>query len=322
MTGLDTPVLLVIYRRPALTRRVFDAIAQAKPRRLFIAADGPATPADREGCELTRAAVEDVEWDCKVSRDFSDRNLGLNQRMISALDWVFSEVESAIVLEDDCLPGQRFFGFCSSLLDHYQHDPRVVHISGECYRRHRDSADSYFFSKYPLAWGWATWRRAWARFDPLISTWPRLENQPEMRALFDSNDERKYWLSTFARFYEDTARGRPASWDYAWYYACMTAGLSIHPAVNLVANIGYGPLASHTRELGDLAERPVGALEETLRHPEAVVRDRQADMDTFDRRFPGAILRQQRSLRHQLGRPARWAMRMVRRGLGYQRVHL
>ena len=99
MSAFENPVLLVIYRRPELTRRVFDVIAKARPKRLFIAADGPATSAEREACDLARAAVRQVDWDCKVQHDFSDANLGLDRRMISALGWVFSEEESAIVLE-------------------------------------------------------------------------------------------------------------------------------------------------------------------------------------------------------------------------------
>jgi len=312
MSHLSVPVLLVIHRRAAVTQRVFEAIAKARPRRLFIAADGPANAADREACDLTRAAVQPVDWDCEVFRDFSDHNLGLDGRMTSALNWVFGEEEAAIVLEDDCLPHARFFGFCASLLDRYERDSRVMHISGECYRNGRDGDCSYFFSRYPLVWGWATWRRAWTHFDPSFGIWPRFEKQPEASALFDSADERAYWLSTFARCHEDAAAGKPASWDYAWYFACMTNGLSIHPAVNLVSNIGYGPLASHTHEPSTLADRPVETLEATLRHPDWVVRDRQADLDTFDRRFPGGLLRRQRSLRHQLGRPARWALRRMR----------
>lgn len=316
MSSFDTPVLLVIHRRPEPTSRVFDAIARARPRRLFIAADGPATAGDREACELTRRVVQRVDWACEVGHDFSEQNLGLDRRMISAIDWVLASSESAIVLEDDCLPDARFFMFCSSMLERYQQDARVMHVSGECYRATREGDCSYFFSKYPLAWGWATWRRAWSRFDPLMSTWPRFRLQPEARALFDSEHERRYWHSTFDRVHEDAPARRHSSWDYAWYYACMTNGLSIHPAVNLVSNIGYGPLASHTHGTSDLSNRRVQILEKDLRHPDWVVRDRQADMDTFDRRFPGAILKQQRSLRHQLGRPGRWAMRMLRRGVG------
>jgi hypothetical protein len=319
MSGVDTPVLFVIHRRPEPTRRVFEAIAQARPRRLFIAADGPAAPGDREGCERTREIVRRVDWECDVAHDFSDENLGLDRRMMSAIDWVFGSAESAIVLEDDCLPHPRFFTFCSSMLERYRQDARVMHVSGECYRAAREGGCSYFFSKYPLAWGWATWRRAWGLFDPHMRTWLRFRHQPEASALFDSDDERRYWLSTFDRFHAEASAGR-TSWDYAWYYACMTNGLSIHPAMNLVSNIGYGPLASHTHGESDLANRRVQTLEDDLRHPGWVVRDRQADLDTFDRRFPGAILKEQRSVRHQAGRPSRWAMRLLRGMRGRHRV--
>jgi hypothetical protein len=310
--SLDTPVLLVIYRRPRVTRRVFEAIAAAEPRRLFIAADGPATLGDREACDETRAVASRIDWECEVSHDFSEKNLGLNRRMISAIDWVFGQSEAAIVIEDDCLPHPDFFRFCSSMLERYRHDPRIVHVSGECYRSERVGDDSYFFSKYPLAWGWATWRRAWSLFDAGMTTWPQFRMQPAAEALFDSEDERQYWTSTFDLLQQEQTAGRIGSWDYAWYLACMAHGLSIHPAVNLVSNIGSGPLASHTYELGDLSNRPTGSLNEPLRHPASVVRDRQADLDTFDHRFPGALLKRQRSFGHQIRRPARWALRLVR----------
>jgi hypothetical protein len=309
----DAPVLLIVHRRVDETRRVFDAIAQARPRRLFVAADGPASAADRPACEETRAVVRRIDWDCEVAYDFSETNLGLDARVISAVNWVFTAADSVVVLEDDCLPHQRFFGFCTAMLERYRDDMRIMHVSGECYRAVREGDCSYFFSRYPLAWGWATWSRAWSLFDPLIPTWPRFRAQPEARALFDTGDERRYWFSTFDRHHQNAAAGRQRSWDYAWYYACMTNGLSIHPAVNLISNIGYGLLASHTFGTSDLSNRPVQRLEEDLKHPAWVVRDRQADLDIFDRRFPGGILKRQRSLGHQLGRPGRWAARMFRR---------
>jgi hypothetical protein len=317
--SLDIPVLFVIHRRPDVTGRVFEAIAAAQPRRLFIAADGPATMSDRKACDDTRAIVSRIEWECDVSHDFSERNLGLNHRMISAIDWVFRESESAIIIEDDCLPARDFFRFCSSMLERYRHDSRVLHVSGECYRAERVDEHSYFFSKYPLAWGWATWQRAWSLFDATMATWPHVRMQPAAPALFDSEDERAYWTSTFDSLHQEQLAGRMGSWDYAWYYACMTHGLSIHPAVNLVSNIGSGPLASHTLDLGDLSNRPTSSLEEPLRHPPSIARDHQADLDTFDYRFPGALLKHQRSFGHQIRRPARWALRLVRRLRGERR---
>src|SRR5690242_7325995 len=83
--SFDTPTLFVVYRRPEATRRVFEAIAAARPRRLFIAADGPATAADRAACEAVRSVVQRVDWECDVAYDLSDQNLGLNRRMISAI---------------------------------------------------------------------------------------------------------------------------------------------------------------------------------------------------------------------------------------------
>jgi hypothetical protein len=311
--SLEVPVLLVIHRRAAPTRRVFEAIAEAQPRRLFIAADGPATRDDQHACGETRAAVENITWKCDVSRDYREENLGLNRRMVSALDWVFGEAESAIILEDDCLPAPQFFGFCASMLNRYRDDSHILHVSGECYRVRRTDPFSYFFSKYPLAWGWASWRRAWSRFDPPMTSWPQIRAQAVVQSLFESEDERSYWMSTFDQLYRDQSSSHSYSWDYAWYHACMWSGLSIHPAVNLIANIGSGTLASHTHDLGDLANRPTGVLEDPLRHPAQIGRDRQADLDTFDHRFPGALLKHQRSVRHQIGRPSRWASRLFGR---------
>src|SRR4051812_8745803 len=188
--SLDVAVLLVIHRRAAAARRVFEAIAQAQPRRLFIAADGPATADDRRACDETRAAVEHITWPCEVSRDYRDENLGLNRRMVSALDWVFGEAEEALVLEDDCLPHPDFFRFCSAMLSRYRDDPRILHVSGECYRVRRTDPLSYFFSKYPLAWGWASWHRAWSRFDPHMTSWPQVRGQAHVQSLFESDDER------------------------------------------------------------------------------------------------------------------------------------
>ena len=309
----DAPVLLIVHRRVEETRRVFDAVAHARPRRLFVAADGPVSAADRAACEETRSVVRRIDWDCEVAYDFSETNLGPDARVISAVNWVFTAADSVVVLEDDCLPHERFFGFCAAMLERYRDDTRIMHVSGECYRAVREGDCSYFFSKYPLAWGWATWSRAWSLFDPFIRTWPRFRAQPEARTLFDTEDERRYWCSTFDRHHQNAAARPQGHWDYAWYYACMTNGLSIHPAVNLVSNIGYGPLASHTFGTSDLANRPLQPLEQDFTHPAWVVRDRQADMDIFDRRFPGGILKRQRSLGHQLGRPGRWAARMFRR---------
>ena len=38
---MKTPVAFIIFNRPDTTKRVFEAIRQAKPPKLFVIADGP-----------------------------------------------------------------------------------------------------------------------------------------------------------------------------------------------------------------------------------------------------------------------------------------
>lgn len=303
---MDAPVLLIVYRRPDLTARVFEAIAAARPRRLFVAADGAAHPGEAADCAAARRVATAVTWPCDLETDFADRNLGCRRRVSSALDWFFGACESGIVLEDDCLPEPDFFRFCTALLERYQDDERVVHISGESYRRRGGSEHSYYFSKYALIWGWATWRRAWRSYDLELRTWPEFKRASQGLALYDTLDERSYWEDTFQQAYE----GRLSTWDYAWIYACLTQGLSVHPAVNLVRNIGTADGATHMTTNRFLT-RPVGALEAELRHPAWMARDREADIDTFDERFVGTVLKHQRTWRHQTGRPGRWSRRAL-----------
>ena len=107
----DTSVALFVFNRPDTTRRVFEAIASLQPARLLLIADGarPGKAGEAKLCQQVRDIVSQVNWPCEVSTNFAENNLGCGERMISGLDWVFSLVEEAILLEDDCLPHPTFF---------------------------------------------------------------------------------------------------------------------------------------------------------------------------------------------------------------------
>jgi hypothetical protein len=57
--ALDTPIIFILFRRPETTRRVFEEIRRAKPRRLFLVADGPRGPQDDDACRLALEVVAD-----------------------------------------------------------------------------------------------------------------------------------------------------------------------------------------------------------------------------------------------------------------------
>lgn len=297
--SISTPVVFTIFNRPNLTKRVFEEIARAKPRRLFVIADGPRFPEEAEKCREAREVVEKVDWNCELATSFSETNMGCGIRPASGLNWVFSEVEEAIILEDDCLPAPSFFSFCETLLKHYRDDLRIMHISGNNFQPERSHADySYYFSKYSHQWGWATWRRAWKYFDYDMTKWTEFRNNKSIEVICEDPYEQKYWTQQFDRIHE----GVRDIWDAQWLFACWSqSGLSILPNKNLVSNIGFGQDATHTIEKRFFAELPTADIWE-IRHPPVVVRNRRADAQTFEHVFGGKYMRQNSTLRAKLRR--------------------
>jgi len=267
---LNTPVVFCIFRRPETTRQVFERIAQAQPRQLFVIADGPRNPEEALLCEQTRAIIQ-VDWPCEVRYNYAEQNMGLKARISSGLDWVFEQVEQAIILEDDCLPHATFFRFCEELLEHYKDDERVMHIGGNNfgYQRPPSCTDSYYFSRYTHIWGWATWRRAWAKYDVDMKDWR--DAQKRRAVLLRS----PWWMRSYwTNIYDAVDNGRIHTWDYQWLFASVLHdGLAVVPFENLVAHIGVGEGSTHftTASLTDSRSfRTLYPVAFPLSHPQEV----------------------------------------------------
>lgn len=279
---ISTPVVFLIFNRPELTKIVFEAIRQAKPKKLFVVADGPRFSEEVEKCNNARAIINKVDWDCDVLTNFSEINLGCKKRVSSGLDWVFSEIEEAIILEDDCLPTPSFFDFCQTLLEYYRYDERVMHISGDNFQNGQKSNNfSYYFSKYSHVWGWASWRRAWKHYDVGMQTWSEFKKMSMINSICESIYEQRYWNNIFESVFNSVID----TWDYQWLYACWSqSGLSILPNSNLVSNIGFGLDATHTTSKSSLSRLSVTDIWD-IKHPKFIIRDRNADYYTFDNHY-------------------------------------
>jgi len=275
-----TPVAFLIFNRPETTAKVFHRIAAARPPRLLVVADGPreGVPGEKEKCEQARSITKLVDWDCQVLTAFSPLNLGCRGRVSSGLNWVFSQVEEAIVLEDDCLPHPSFFRFCDELLDLYRDEGRVAQIGGVNFQpSRRVTQASFYFSRYAHIWGWAAWRRSWKGYDASISRWPELKRSGWLESLLGGKRQVSYWERMFDAVYE----GRLDTWDYQWMFCCwLNHALTALPAANLVSNIGFGFGAAHTRSAGRFSNLPLGELRFPLQIPESLERDAEADATT------------------------------------------
>jgi hypothetical protein len=287
---LTTPVAFIIFNRPDTTERVFAEIAKAKPPKLLVVSDGPRAgrQGEAEKVAATRAIIQRVDWDCEVLTNFSDVNLGCKKRVSSGIDWVFEQVEEAIILEDDCLPDPTFFRFCQEMLERYRGDQRIGMISGDNFqfgRRYGD--DSYYFSKYVHIWGWATWRDRWTgSYDVTKAKWPRVRDEGRLADMVGDAREAANWGEIFEQVY----CGGIDTWDYQWVFANWAEGrLSILPAMNLISNIGFGENATHTTGVSDLANLPVAPMRFPLAHPVGVFRNIQADRISEQKCFRASL---------------------------------
>jgi hypothetical protein len=293
-TTFKQPILFLIFNRPDTTAQVFEKIRSVQPQKLYIAADGPRSGNERDigKCTETRKIVESIDWDCKVTTFFRDKNLGCRIAVSSAITWFFEQEEQGIILEDDCLPHESFFTFCSELLEKYKSDERVMHIGGTMFLPDLSMLGernaSYYFSRDPFIWGWATWRRAWSKYDVELKLFPLCRSDGLIQKIFNKKDQSLYWEKMF----EETFQGEINTWDYQWRFAILiSSGLCIVPKVNMVTNIGFVSDATHTAVTeGGKYCLPVEKMSKII-HPVFQVCDSQADFCVYDYLYKNTLMR-------------------------------
>ncbi|MHB8913395.1 MAG: hypothetical protein ACYC4I_00025 [Minisyncoccota bacterium] len=237
--GFSVPVLFVIFNRPDTAQKVFDEIRKAQPKYLYVAADGPreGNEKDERLCRESRAIIGQVDWPCEVKTLFRDKNLGCKMGVSSAISWFFENVEAGIILEDDCVPHQSFFRFAGDMLEKYKDEERVMMVTGLNPVNTYKTSTSYYFSRHFSIWGWATWRRAWQKYDIDMREWPRVKVEGLEKYYPDP-----YARSSMEEAFEKTYLGKIDTWDAQWALTGLVHdGLCIVPARNLISNIGlYG----------------------------------------------------------------------------------
>jgi hypothetical protein len=249
--------LLLAFNRPDTTQRVFEAIRAARPPRLYVACDGARAdqPGEAQRVRQVQSIVARADWPCSVQTLFRDGNLGCRRAVSSAITWFFEQEAEGIVLEDDCVPGPDFFGFCAQLLARYRDDERVGIVCGTALADlHRLgmlwAEEDYVYARYPSVWGWASWRRVWREYDAGMADWQ--ERREDVLALTADPKLR----AVQGRLFDRVAQGRIDTWDYQLSYLLWSSQrLAVVPRWNLVENIGFRADATHTRHAGLLAQR-------------------------------------------------------------------
>ncbi len=284
MNNYNTPILFIIFNRPELTAKAFEQIRNIKPSRLYIASDGPRfdTEVELNLVKSTREIVSVVDWESDVKRKYNNHNLGCGKNVSTAINWLFENEEMGIILEDDCVASPAFFPYAGAMLEYYKNDSRIMHISGSRYNTERKRNEaSYFFSKYGHIWGWATWRRAWQKFDLEMSKWPECYNDGILKDRMSSEKEYNYWSYKFNRIFNSEIMH---SWGFQWQFCLfINNGLCITPRENLISNVGSSGV--HTKKANKFLFRTTIDSYKILDHPNFILQNSWFDNFHFLKHF-------------------------------------
>lgn len=277
---ITTPVLFLIFNRPDTTELVFNAIRKAKPSKLYIAADGPRLDkiGETEKCESVHKIVSQIDWDCEVKTLFRKNNLGCKTAVSQAIKWFFDNEEMGIILEDDCLPNSSFFPFCQELLEKYKDNDQIFMISGDNFNREKIGEADYYFSRIPNIWGWATWKRAWQKYDISMSFFDDFKKENKIENIWSRKNVQNYWLEIFER----TKRSEIDAWDYQLAFCIFSnEGFCISPNQNLVSNIGFFEGGGFTNTLikdKRVSSLPRPELQFPIKHPNDISYSEENDL--------------------------------------------
>lgn len=240
--SFDTPILFLTYKRFNTAKKVFEVIKKIKPRKLYFASNAAKKKdyyKEIEMVERVRSLLNEINWKCKVVKIFHKKHLPVSESIPKSISIFFKSEKEGIIIEDDCLPSKDFFQFCKIMLKTYK-NKNINVICGSRFVRSKKS--EIYFSKYNHAWGWATWRNSWKKFDPSIKFWKKFKNSKKWTSQ-NNLIEKKYWEKIFDLTYKKKIN----TWDYAWTASAWYHNqLSIIPPVNLINNIGFGPDATWT----------------------------------------------------------------------------
>ena len=275
----QAPILLMTYRRYENTKAILSLLKKFNQKSIYVFNDGLKDKSHKNSHDLTREAIfKFKKKNSSIKTIFPKKNLTQKKNLPYALNIVFKKNNSAIILEDDCIPNRDFFKFINILLKKYSNDQRIAQISGVNLINHRGfkrrNNDSYFFSKFTSSWGWATWKDRWKNFyDENILDWPKVKKESWLKDILNNKKSINFWNKYLDRRYKLI----DDDWDKPWTFAnFINNRLSIYPNKNLITNIGEDQFALHKnpKKWNNIKLQRINF---PLKHPKIIVQDVLAD---------------------------------------------
>lgn len=247
---LYAPIIVFVYNRPEHTRRTLKLLSQnylASESDVFIFADGAKENASEDNLKKlndTRKVIRE-EYDFKsVTITEAEKNKGLAPSVIAGVTDIVNRFGKCIVVEDDLDTSPYFLQYMNDALEVYKDTENVACIHGYV-EPHTKQLPETFFLKGADCWGWATWKRAWDKFNP--------NGQELLDEIHHRKCERHFNFNNtydYVGMLEDQIAGKNSSWAIRWLASAYLNGMyCLYPNETLVLNVGFDGSGTHCGEL-------------------------------------------------------------------------
>ena len=154
-----------------------------------------------------------------------------------------------------------------------------MYISSTLYDQRWQCKDSYDFSHYMITGAWASWARAWKGFDLDLLSLDAKKFRRHCKKILYATVEADWWYFKVLEIQRD--KEKKSYWDYQMQiHLLRNSGLTIHPRVNLVSNIGFDGEGTHTLNNDGRGNLQSFAIL-PLTHPGAMTVDTRRDYMCF-----------------------------------------
>jgi hypothetical protein len=247
------PVLIIAFLREKKTLTLLESLALMGARKIYVSMDRGRNVQEIDLQETFLVRLNEIGK--KYQLDLKIRvllqNQGLAVSVISAADWFFQNEDFGIILEDDLVPVEKFFDFCSENRELIEIDDSYLLISGNSFGNSSDLLEPTYVN-YPLIWGWATTRSKWKQMKDEIT----IRNYFSWKILSHPGKS-GYFITGLLR----ARRGKIDSWAvplasrmYFGKYKCLI------PPTNLVANSGDDENSTHSNSNDWTLDQPIKFL--------------------------------------------------------------
>jgi mannosyltransferase OCH1-like enzyme len=263
-----TPILLIAINKQ--NSRTISQLRKVGTEKLYIAI---------VVSELSsESIVNQINWKCSI--DILPQNEDIEKLTVAigkAISYFFEKEKEGIVLLDNCLPSDSFFGFCSEMLEKYRNDERISQICGINVQNGINRGDgSYYFSSLTQTKAWASWRRAWQGSEKSIESFPFFEESKFLNNQSSFKPFKQTWLQHFkvAHHYASNL------WNLNFaYHNIVNNRMSIVPNVNMIENAGYDYFSYPFKQEMPLKDATAKEITE-IYHPSIIMSDAEADIQT------------------------------------------